>query len=38
MSCAEGDEGFDYECATDLEVEAMDFSDLPETPTKVMLN
>ena len=38
VSCAEGDEGFVYEGIADFDVQEMDFSDLPETQTKVMLN
>jgi pyruvate, water dikinase len=38
VSCAEGDQGFVYEGAAEVEVEALDLTQLPETRTKVMLN
>ena len=38
VSCAEGDEGFVYEGIADFDVQEMDFSGLPKTRTKVMLN
>lgn len=38
VSCAEGDKGFVYEGFADYEVEELDFRDLPQTRTQVMLN
>lgn len=38
VSCAEGREGFVYEGIADVEVEELDFSGIPATRTKVMLN
>ncbi len=38
VSCAEGDEGFIYEGAAEVEVEDLDLSRIPATRTKVMLN
>ena len=38
VSCAEGDQGFVYEGIAKFEVETLDFSSLPETTTRIMLN
>jgi pyruvate,water dikinase len=38
VSCAEGDEGFVYEGAAEVETEAIEPGDVPETRTKIMLN
>ncbi|MCW5702529.1 MAG: phosphoenolpyruvate synthase [Bradyrhizobium sp.] len=38
VSCAEGDEGFVYEGHADFESTEIDFTKLPETRTRVMLN
>lgn len=38
VSCAEGDKGFVYEGFADYELEELDFRDLPQTRTQVMLN
>jgi len=38
VSCAEGNEGFVYEGIADYETESLDFSGIPATDTKVMLN
>ncbi|MGF6697292.1 pyruvate,water dikinase [Paraburkholderia sp. MM5496-R1] len=38
VSCAEGDEGFVYDGIADYEVEEIDFSSIPATRTRVMLN
>jgi len=38
VSCAEGDEGFIYDGIADYETEDLDFSSIPATRTKVMLN
>ncbi|HKK29703.1 MAG TPA: phosphoenolpyruvate synthase [Alphaproteobacteria bacterium] len=38
VSCAEGDEGFVYEGAADVDVEEMDLRHIPETQTEIMLN
>jgi pyruvate,water dikinase len=38
VSCAEGDEGFVYDGVADYESEDVDFTDIPITRTKVMLN
>ncbi|MGB8182055.1 MAG: phosphoenolpyruvate synthase, partial [Stellaceae bacterium] len=38
VSCAEGDEGFIYEGIADFESNEIDFSKIPATHTKVMLN
>jgi pyruvate, water dikinase len=38
VSCAEGDEGFVYEGTAEFEVEELEFGDIPETGTEVMLN
>ena len=37
-SCAEGDQGFVYEGFAEYEVEKLDFSNLPPTRTRIMLN
>ncbi len=38
VSCAEGDQGFVYEGAADVETELLDLHDVPATKTKIMLN
>ena len=38
VSCAEGEEGFVYEGAGEIEVHDLDMADAPATRTKVMLN
>ncbi|MGA8154662.1 MAG: phosphoenolpyruvate synthase [Rhodoplanes sp.] len=38
VSCAEGDEGFIYEGIADFESTELDFSKIPATRTKIMLN
>ncbi|MBI1212717.1 MAG: phosphoenolpyruvate synthase [Alphaproteobacteria bacterium] len=38
VSCAEGDEGFIYEGAADIEVNEVELGRIPATHTKVMLN
>jgi pyruvate,water dikinase len=38
VSCAEGDEGFIYEGIADFESTELDFSQIPATRTKIMLN
>jgi pyruvate,water dikinase len=38
VSCAEGDQGFVYEGAAEVETETLDLSDIPATGTKIMLN
>lgn len=38
VSCAEGDEGFVYEGFAEFAVEELDFSNLPQTRTQIMLN
>ncbi|MEZ5832543.1 MAG: phosphoenolpyruvate synthase [Dongiaceae bacterium] len=38
VSCAEGDEGFIYEGAAEIETETLDLGTLPETRTRIMLN
>ncbi|HEX2493960.1 MAG TPA: PEP-utilizing enzyme, partial [Steroidobacter sp.] len=38
VSCAEGEEGFIYEGAADIEVQELDLAAIPATRTQVMLN
>jgi pyruvate,water dikinase len=38
VSCAEGDQGFVYSGVADYETEDLDFTGIPATRTKVMLN
>ncbi len=38
VSCAEGNEGFVYDGAADIEVEDVDLGSIPETETAVMVN
>jgi pyruvate,water dikinase len=38
VSCAEGDQGFVYEGTADIEIKALDVTDIPKTKTSVMLN
>jgi pyruvate,water dikinase len=38
VSCAEGDQGFVYEGAAEIQVAELDLTDIPETRTQVMLN
>jgi pyruvate,water dikinase len=38
VSCAEGDNGFVYEGCSPIKTEMIDLTNLPESPTKVMLN
>jgi len=38
VSCAEGDEGFVYEGAAEVQVTDLDLTDIPATRTQVMLN
>ena len=38
LSCAEGDQGYIYEGLLDFESADVDFSNMPETRTKIMLN
>ncbi|MGF1627241.1 MAG: phosphoenolpyruvate synthase [Alphaproteobacteria bacterium] len=38
VCCAEGDQGFIYEGTADFDSEVLDFENLPETRTRVMLN
>ncbi len=38
VSCAEGDEGFVYEGLAEIEKREIDYGDIPDTETKVMLN
>ncbi|KAI2786766.1 Phosphoenolpyruvate synthase [Penicillium oxalicum] len=38
ISCAEGDDGFVYEGCSPIETETIDLTNLPESPTQVMLN
>ncbi|KAJ0268036.1 hypothetical protein COL922a_014829, partial [Colletotrichum nupharicola] len=38
VSCAEGDNGFVYEGCSPIKTETINLTNLPESPTKVMLN
>ncbi|KAL3429194.1 phosphoenolpyruvate synthase [Aspergillus tetrazonus] len=38
VSCAEGDNGFIYEGCSSIQTETIDLTNLPESPTKVILN
>jgi pyruvate,water dikinase len=38
VSCAEGEDGYVYEGAADIEVEELDLTSIPQTRTQVMLN
>lgn len=38
VSCAEGDQGFVYEGAADVETELLDLQNVPATKTQIMLN
>ncbi len=38
VSCAEGDQGYVYEGAADIQVETLDLDHVPETRTRVLLN
>ncbi|QDG50286.1 phosphoenolpyruvate synthase [Persicimonas caeni] len=38
LSCAEGDEGYVYEGCLDFETHEVDFSEIPEVDTQIMMN
>jgi pyruvate,water dikinase len=38
LSCAEGDEGYVYDGHLDFEVHEVDFSEIPDVDTKIMMN